>query len=89
MLRFQEGLSKLDQFVYKFYNFSNLIFSTNIEYICLILVKNNVVYQKALIRTFHTRSLTTHYTITFEKPVLNVHFKDFWYIKINPTLNLV
>ena len=36
------------------------------------------IYEKAVIRTFHTSFLTT------QKP-LNVHYKYFWYTKINRT----
>ena len=54
----------------------------------------NIVYQKALIQTFHISFLTIKNLCEFtarehkfkkklfciQKPGLNVHFKDFWYI---------
>jgi len=42
--------------------------------------------QKALILTFHTSFLTTKGDLVLKDQLLNVHFKDFWNIKINPTL---
>ena len=61
-------------------------------------MKINIVYQKALIRTFHTSFLIhsnfSEFTalqhkfksnFVLQNPVLNRCFKDFWYTKINLT----
>ena len=72
----------------------------NLNWRRLVLNENIIVfvYQKALIRTYHTNFLTTQFLCEFTalehklrrwfctlKPILNVRFKEFWYTKINPT----
>ena len=57
-------------------------------------VLNIFVYQKALIRPFHTNLNLCEFTalehkfkrsFCTQKPSLNVCFKDLWFTKVNPT----